>query len=149
MEDQWLESLGRRLGLAYKHLSRLLLHRLRAYDLTPEQWSVLSCIAAKGPLIQKEIGQLTGKDKPTITRILGALEEKGFITKASGSSDHRSYQVYATEKGKTTARETAPVERKVIEQVTEGITEEDYRLLLDLIQQIGNNADRLTRNEQE
>ncbi|WP_433944160.1 MarR family winged helix-turn-helix transcriptional regulator [Paenibacillus sp. SN-8-1] len=143
------ESIGFHMGIAYRKLSQVLQQRMRDYHITPEQWSVLYRIWEKDGQIQKEIGERSGKDKPTTTRIITALEEKGFIRKVSGKNDRRSFFIFITEAGRDVITLTEPIERQVLEEVTEGITAEESRLLLRLLRQITMQADLMIEREKK
>lgn len=133
-------SLGFLMGVTYRKMAALLQLRLKDYDITPEQWSLLYHIDRSPGMIQKEIADKTYKDKPATTRILDHLESKGLIYKEAGVQDRRSYLVYCTERGHATIRETIPVEEGLTEEVKRLLTEEQYSLMIALLQRINNYA---------
>lgn len=143
------ESIGFHLGIAYRKLSLILQQRMRDYHITPEQWSVLYRIWEKDGQIQKEIGERSGKDKPTTTRILTALEEKGFIRKVCGENDRRSFFIFITDEGRTVIRHTEPIEHQVLEEITEEFSGEESKLLLKLLRQITVKADEMIEREKK
>ncbi|WP_234414237.1 MarR family winged helix-turn-helix transcriptional regulator [Paenibacillus sp. CAA11] len=149
MRNKLDQSLGFFLGLTYRKVSHLLLQRLKEYNITPEQWSVLVRIGERDGMIQKEIGERAAKDKPTTTRLLIALEEKGFIRKIGGEADRRSFLIYITDKGREVLQKTEPIEHQVMEEVTEGIPQAELELLLKQLNQVAQNADYLLDKEKE
>ncbi|PWW08654.1 DNA-binding MarR family transcriptional regulator [Paenibacillus cellulosilyticus] len=128
--------IGFALGLTYRKVSGLFQHRLSPYGITPEQWSTLNQIDRAQGLIQKEIAERTGKDKPTTTRILDHLEKKGLIYKKPGERDRRSFLVYSTELGRSIIRETTSIEDSVTEDVRRCLSDQEYDLMLELLQRI-------------
>lgn len=140
-------SVGFMMGVTYRKLANLLQHRLKEYDVTPEQWSVLYQVERAEGLIQKEIAERTCKDKPTTTRILDHLESKGLIFKQTGKSDRRSFLVYATDKGASLIKQTAPVEQQLIEEIKMCVTEEEYATLMELILRINRRVTEITDKE--
>lgn len=142
-------SLGFALGVASRRMSLVFSQRLKEFGLSPEQWSVLHVIAGHEGLIQKEIAERAAKDKPTVTRILDALEEKGLIARKTGEQDRRSFRLYATDKGKELALKTEPLERGVNAGLADHIGEEAYYGLLTQLQEIISFAGRLLEKEQE
>lgn len=140
-------SAGFNLGLTYRKMSQLFTNRLKPYDITPEQWTVLYCIRVKDGMIQKEIAELASKDKPTTTRILDVLEAKGLIYKKAGEADRRSFLVYLTDKGRDVAAQTETIEHQAVQDATAGISEDEYEHLLELLRRIGANTDRLNERE--
>ncbi|PYI56133.1 MarR family winged helix-turn-helix transcriptional regulator [Paenibacillus flagellatus] len=140
-------SVGFVMGVTYRKLSMLLQQRLKPFDITPEQWSVLVHVARSDGLIQKEIAELAGKDKPTTTRILDHLEGKGLIVKQTGEADRRSFLVHITDKGKALIERTAPIERGLLQDVKQCMTDEEYDRLLDLLRRIERHANLLKDRE--
>lgn len=143
------QSIGFHMGIAYRKMSQVLQQRIRDYHITPEQWAVLYRIGERDGQIQKEIGERSGKDKPTTTRILTTLEEKGFIRKVSGEHDRRSVFIYITEEGQTVIDQVEPIERLTLEEVTAGISSEAQGLLLNILRQITANADHMIEREKK
>lgn len=143
------QSLGFAIGVTYRKISGLLFSRFRALDLTPEQWAVLYRVGERDGQIQKEIAERSGKDKPTTTRILDALEAKGFIEKKPGAHDRRSFEVSITDKGRRTVELAAPVERETIRDACEGLTPDQYARMLEWLRAINGNVDRLNHQETE
>lgn len=142
------QSLGFTLGVASRRMSQLFAHRLKEYGISPEQWSVLHLIAGQEGLIQKEIAQRSFKDKPTVTRILDVLEEKGLISRKPGEQDRRSFRLYPTDKGRQAALHTEPLERGVNGELAAHMGEEAYYALLAQLKEIIRFADTLMEKEQ-
>lgn len=121
------------MGLTYRKLLALFHQRLAPHDITPEQWSALNQIDKAQGLIQKEIAERTGKDKPTTTRILDLLEKKGLIYRKTGKTDRRSLLVYSTEQGRAIIRATEGIEDSVTNEVRCCMSDEEYRMLMALL----------------
>lgn len=136
-------AIGFVMGVTYRKIASLLHHRLREYDITPEQWSVLNQIDRSEGMIQKEIGERTGKDKPTTTRILDHLESKGLVYKQPGKLDRRSFMVFSSERGKALIKETLPIEEGVTEEVKRCLSEEEYASLTELLLRINDHMEQL------
>ncbi|MDN9010349.1 MarR family winged helix-turn-helix transcriptional regulator [Brevibacillus laterosporus] len=66
---------------------------LKPYDLTPEQWQMLAVLYKTNGVTPTELGEITLRDKTTISRILPGLFKKGFIYKEAHPQDSRSYVV--------------------------------------------------------
>lgn len=133
---QPLMSVGFLLGTTYRKLSAELLHRLKAYDLTPEQWSILYHVVDEEGMIQKDIASRTFKDKPTVTRILHQLETKGFIDRQADEIDRRSIRIYGTEQGKQVMEETIPIEESISEAIRQCIGEQRHDELKQVLMQL-------------
>jgi DNA-binding MarR family transcriptional regulator len=98
-------------------------------------------------MIQKDIAELAGKDRPTTTRIMDVLEAKGFIIRKKGKTDRRSFLIHMTAAGQELIKQTVPIESQTVEDAAHGITSQEYNLLLSLLMRINENVDRLIDQE--
>lgn len=142
------ESVGFWLGIAYRKVSNLLLQRIKAFDMTPEQWAVLYRIAERDGQIQKNIAKRAAKDRPTTTRILDSLESKGYIVRRPDERDRRSLLVDITDSGRDVVKQLAPIEHQVISEATEGLSPDEYAVLLRWLRTISDNTERHIETEQ-
>ncbi|MFX3632837.1 MAG: MarR family winged helix-turn-helix transcriptional regulator [Candidatus Pristimantibacillus sp.] len=142
-------SIGFLLGIAHRKLTNLFMLRIKQFDLTPEQWSVLYRVREEDGLIQKDLAIRSGKDKPTTTRILDVLEAKGYITKQAGKQDRRSFHVFITEQGTAIADAIEPIEYQTVQDVSETLSDEEYRLLVQLLNKLNQQGTEWTEKEKE
>ena len=68
-------------------------------DLTPTQQAALATISCHGPLTPSELAARERIQRPTATRVLALLEERGLVERTADPSDRRSSLVSATEAG--------------------------------------------------
>ena len=59
---------------------------------------VLYAIDAHAPITQKHIADYTGLSKQTVSTVMRALKEEGFVSLQAGKSDRREKKVYLTQK---------------------------------------------------
>ncbi len=59
-------------------------------DLTPTQTAALATISAHGPLTPSELAAREQIQRPTATRVLALLEERGLIQRTADPADRRS-----------------------------------------------------------
>ncbi len=84
--------LANRLRLAVMRLSRRL-RQESADQLTLTQLATLSTIEREGPLTLGELAAQERVAPPTVTRVVGALESHGFVTKVADPADRRVCRV--------------------------------------------------------
>ncbi|NIK67809.1 MULTISPECIES: MarR family transcriptional regulator [unclassified Paenibacillus] len=142
-------SIGFLLGATYRKLTNFFSARIKEFGLTPEQWAVLYRVREKDGLIQKEIADRAGKDKPTTTRILDSLEAKGFVTKRASEHDRRSFQVYITEQGRATADAIEPIEYSTMVEIAQVLSTEEYEQMTSLLKKLNEHAKGLIDQEKE
>ncbi|MFC6333486.1 MarR family winged helix-turn-helix transcriptional regulator [Paenibacillus septentrionalis] len=132
-EQDRLMSIGFLLGVTHRKLAASLHHRLKAYDITPEQWSVLYHVIHEEGMIQKSIAEQTYKDKPTVTRILHQLEHKGWIVRQADAVDRRSYRIYSTEQGRKLIAQTTAIEESITDEVMHCLGEKEHEHLKQML----------------
>lgn len=142
-----ITSIGFLMGVTYRKLTALLQQRLKDYEITPEQWSVLYTIDQSQGLIQKEIADRTHKDKPSTTRILDHLEGKRLIYKQVDKHDRRSFLVYTTEKGRDVITQTVPIEAGMTEVIKSVLTDSEHQLLTDMLLRIHTHVSEVLESE--
>jgi DNA-binding MarR family transcriptional regulator len=74
-------------------------------DLSPSLSSALASIDRHGPLTPSELAARERVQRPTITRILGRLEEAGLVERTADPTDRRSSLVAATAVGRALMHE--------------------------------------------
>src|SRR3712207_1856869 len=90
--------LASRLRLVVARLARRL-RRETEGNVSPSQISALSSIARLGPLTLGELSAAEGVRPPTMTRVVGCLEEAGLVSRAVDPADRRVAHVSVTADG--------------------------------------------------
>lgn len=80
---------------------------LKDFDITSEQWAVLTRLLQKDGYNQKELSIDSFKEQAAITRTLDILENKGLVERKKSLADRREFLIYITEKGKNLLKETS------------------------------------------
>jgi DNA-binding MarR family transcriptional regulator len=62
-----------------REITRIYEQRLRPHGLRATQFSVLAALAIKGPTPVKELADVLGLERTTLTRVAAPLERDGFI----------------------------------------------------------------------
>jgi DNA-binding MarR family transcriptional regulator len=68
-------------------------------DLSPSLTAALSTVERHGPLTPSEVAKRERIQRPTATRVLARLEEKGLVARTPDPTDRRSSLVAITQKG--------------------------------------------------
>ncbi len=84
------------------------------FNVTSEQWGVLSKLWESDGIHQAELAEKVNKDKHNITRILNLLEKNGFVKRVRDTGDRRLSKVYLTERGRFLKGKLPPVAKKVL-----------------------------------
>lgn len=136
------DSIGFMLGQTYRKIVYLLSSRLKEFDITTEQFSLLYQLDKQDGINQKELAHRTSKDQPTTTRILDALYKKGLIQKKTSENDRRAFLLFLTDAGKEMVKQTLPIEQQTIQEVLHNISDADLAFMKQLLQQMSENAQK-------
>jgi DNA-binding MarR family transcriptional regulator len=92
--------LATRLRRDVVRLSRRL-RRHAASGLSPSLESALAAVGRRGQLTPSELAALEDVRRPTATRLIAILEQRGLVERAIDPRDRRSHRVAATARGRS------------------------------------------------
>ena len=115
----------------------------KGFDLTPEQWGLLSRLWETEGIHQSILAEKTGKDRHNITRILNLLEKKGLTRRVPDPDDRRRYNIYLTEAGRALRKKLPPIVIDLLQKCFTGLTQKDLRDLERLHRHILKNLGQL------
>lgn len=110
-------------------------------NLTPHEFAVLNRLTEFPTLNQRNIAQLTYKDRPAVTRMLERMISKGLVEKQLCDKDRRAFQVALTEKGRKVRETVVPIAREVMLQALSDADGKEIATTLKLLQKITANMD--------
>ena len=113
------------------------------FEITVEQWAIIRHLWEGDGLSQREIAEKTSKDKPNITRMVDALEQKRLVFRQPDPRDRRKYCIYLTKEGRQLKERLLPLAQNLRERVTQNLTPPEINLLKDTLNKIYQNISRL------
>lgn len=113
--------------------------KLKDYDISTEQWSILSMIYLKEGCNQKELAESLLKDRAALTRILDILEKKDLVKREHSPNDRREFLVYITENGRTVYNEALKVVAKNSQEINDIFSEDELEQLKKLLKKLISN----------
>lgn len=111
-------------------------------DVTTEQWTVLSCLWDRDKIIQQDICELTGKDKPSVTRLIDNLEKKKLVMRVSDPADRRNNLILLTPKGATIKQEATTIFHDIVHHTLKEISDEELVGAKDVLIRIMQNLSK-------
>ncbi len=110
--------------------------RLKPYEVTPEQWSVISVLCSERCTTQKELAVSIDKDQTTVVRMIHSMERKGIVKKIFNDQDRRSHYLFLTKKGEEIKQKILPVVNDAHQYVTSNLSEEEIQQLKLLLNKL-------------
>ena len=104
--------------------------------ITPEQYTILSLITDNNELYQRQLSEITLKDRANISRIIKILEEKGLAERTSDSNGRQIFKVKPTQKGIELSNKIQPLAKKIRQIATEGISNKEMEVFLNTLDKI-------------
>ena len=117
-----------------KHLAEVF--KKNGVNLTAEQYLVMDTLWNEGTLTQQAISFIIQKDKNSVTQFVDNLEKKGLVTRSVSKEDRRVNNIALTEEGMALKDSTKQLAIDTMNQVLEGIPEEDVLTFVDVLKKI-------------
>ena len=110
---------------------------VQKFEITPEQYLILSIIMdAGGNLYQRQISEITYKDRPNVTRIINILENKGLVKRIEDVNKRKIYKIAITQQGIEMRKKIQPTMYKLRAITTDGISDDDLEKTLLLLEKM-------------
>lgn len=98
---------------------------------------------------QGSLSQILNLAPPTVTPMINALEDNGYIERVGSKEDRRVVFIRLTEMGKTFLDEKENLFKSNIKALVDYLGEEDSRTFIRLIRKTGDFLSQLKENEEE
>lgn len=110
------------------------------YEITPEQYVVLSMLKENSMLYQNKLCEELHKDKSNMTRILSVLEEKGLIEKVQTTENKKQVNmIKITSKGEEVRDKITPQIQISREKYLDGISQDEMYTCIKVLNKIQEN----------
>ncbi len=129
------------LNLTGCKLKQFLAAKLRQMDvpLTPEQFMLIDLLWNHGEMSQQQLADQMQKDKNSVTKLVDAIERKGFVVRQQNLNDRRSNTLVLTEKANQLKPGAKQKGISILDQILEGIEEEELRAFLTTLRKLNSN----------
>ena len=108
-------------------------------DLTPEQFLLIDLLWNQGPLSQLDIADQMQKDKNSITKLVDAIERKGYVVRQQNPNDRRSNTIVLTELGNSLKDNAKTKGISILNTMLEGISEQELNSFLETLDKLCSN----------
>ncbi|WP_281889761.1 MarR family winged helix-turn-helix transcriptional regulator [Paenibacillus sp. YYML68] len=135
-------TIPRWISLLYRYGQMYMGDRLEKYGIGRGQFMFLNALYWRDGLSQEELSEHLCIDKGTTARALKKLEEQGYIYREVRAEDRRYYSVYLTPRAMEIKDEVRAVIVSWRSVLTDGLSEEELEIALELLDRMGANAER-------
>ncbi|MEL7531906.1 MAG: MarR family transcriptional regulator [Bacteroidota bacterium] len=138
------DSLGIITNRVFTELYRHMLRNLRAADLpvTPEQVSILVHLWKQEGLTQQVLADRTGRDNPSVTRLVDNLEKRGLAQRQPDPNDRRARLIFLSPEGRRLYRPVMDVANETLAVALRGLNEKQIAQCTAVLKQILQNLGR-------
>ena len=112
----------------------------KKFEITPEQYLILTLLVENGELYQRQLSEITLKDRANVARIVGILQEKELIQKIIDSNGRRIYKIVVTPKGKALRDKILSTDMELISIITKDISKKELDSLISTLAKIYKNV---------
>ena len=109
------------------------------FEITPEQLMVLSALIDHDGLYQRQIGMITLKDRPNITRIINILEKMNFVTRKPDVNKRKIYKIFVTDEGKNVVKKVMPTALELWKNIVDGVDEDELEITIKVMNKFKEN----------
>ncbi|UKS29531.1 MarR family transcriptional regulator [Paenibacillus sp. HWE-109] len=127
------ESHGQYISAIYRHMQVAISAELAPYRIGSGQYIFLMAIAFQQPITQKELSEKLFIDKTTTAKAITKLEAEGYVRREVDPADNRYHLLYLTDSGREVVPKVQEALARVKNKTRNGITDEEYDLLLRLL----------------
>ena len=107
--------------------------------LTPEQFLLIDLLWNQGSMSQQQLADQMHKDKNSVTKLVDAIERKGFVYRQQNASDRRSNTLVLTEKALELRDHAKQKGISILDEMLEDISEAELRSFLSTLNKLNVN----------
>lgn len=129
------------LNLTGCKLKQFIAAKLREKDvpLTPEQFLLIDLLWNHGSMSQQRLADMMQKDKNSVTKLVDAIERKGFVIRQQNAKDRRSNTLVLTDKALELRDGAKQKGISILDEMLEGICEVELRSFLSTLHKLNRN----------
>ena len=124
-----------------KHIASVF--KKEGINLTAEQFLVMDMLWNQGEMTQQNIAYIIQKDKNSVTQFIDNLEKKGLVQRVVDTADRRVNNIKLSKAGLAMKDNTKKVAIAAINDILEGISEEELKDFVKVLNRACENIEKL------
>ncbi|MEZ4883474.1 MAG: MarR family transcriptional regulator [Chitinophagales bacterium] len=109
------------------------------FDLTTEQWILLSRLHEKDGQAQNDLALITERNKASLTRLINTMEKKNYVARIPDVDDKRVNKIFLTTKGNKIFEATFETMKGAVEELEMGITVTEVLTVIEVMKKLQKN----------
>ena len=138
--DLTAHSTGLLQGTAYSRLHTNLSEVLIPFNLSIPEWKLLGQLYDHGNVRLNELSELLSYDPPMVTKLAKQLEKKQLLRREFDPTDERAKIIAITSQASKLLKQIDPIVKKRLGEILKGITQEDLKKYIKVLNAIVNNT---------
>jgi len=135
------------LSRAHRAFNDVVNKHISTFNLNPTEFAVLELLYHKGAQPLQQIGGKILLASGSITYVVDKLEKKGLLERRACPNDRRVTHAQITDKGQQLIEEIFPPHQEKINEIVSVLTDEEKKLVTELLKKVGFHANDLMKGE--
>jgi DNA-binding MarR family transcriptional regulator len=114
--------------------------RMRGIGVAPRTYAVLMALASQDGQSQRQLSARLGIHRNVMVSVIDALEADGLVKRMAHPDDRRAFAITLTDRARTLLPDLDRQGQELEDKVTAPLSEEERRMLRDLLQRIAAGA---------
>jgi DNA-binding MarR family transcriptional regulator len=123
----------------------LFIEECGAYDITPQQYAVLSVLAANDGVDQITLAGLAALNRTTAGEVIDRMERSGLVKRRDNDSDRRVKNIFVTRAGRRRLDEIKEAVERVQQRLLEPLEPRERTRFVELLTRIADGNNELSR----
>ena len=108
-------------------------------NITPEQWTVMIYLAERDGVTQQQLCNAVYKDKPSMTRLIDAMEQADLVVRQTNPLDRRANTVHLTRHGHEVKDKAQKIALVTLKEALRGLGMDDLRTCQGVLRTVFEN----------
>lgn len=119
--------------------------KMHGFEITPEQFIILDTIVKNNQIYQRQIGELIGKDRANVNRLINILEKQGLLERTVDSNGRQINRIVITQKGRVLRDKILPIITEIRASYLNNIDYEELLKCHQILNKIKENIAKSTK----
>lgn len=116
--------------------------KLNEVPLNADKWAILQNLYKKDGVTQNMLCYLTNYDKPTMSRLIDALEQQELVIRVKNRENKRERRILLTIAGRELEEKANYVANRTLKEALMGLSQDEIRICQEVLRKVFINSSR-------